>query len=198
MTLLHTEQDAEQITPDQPQQRLREAKFTNEIGVPRIGVGVFVLNSHNEFIFGRRKGSHGNGTWALPGGHLELHESFEDCARREAMEEIGMEIEDVQFLTATNSPWIDGSKHYVTIFVVSRPKVEGSQPTLLEPEKCYGWQWMRWEELLAWHKKGKEVPGSDDEQGQGRERELFEPMTALIEQRAGVRPVLQRSLNSLG
>jgi 8-oxo-dGTP diphosphatase len=51
-----------------------------------------------------------------PGGHLEHGESFEDCAKREALEETGLEVGDVKFLTATNDVMDEGS-HYVTIYV---------------------------------------------------------------------------------
>lgn len=39
-----------------------------------------------------RKGSHGDGEWALPGGHLEMGESFEQCAVREVEEETGIMV----------------------------------------------------------------------------------------------------------
>ncbi|KAK0549201.1 hypothetical protein OC846_001697 [Tilletia horrida] len=60
---------------------------------PRVGLAVFVLNTHGHVLIGKRKGSHGAGKIALPGGHLELHESFEDCAVREVLEETGIELD---------------------------------------------------------------------------------------------------------
>lgn len=155
---------------------------------PNIGVGVFVLNQQNEFVFGRRKGVHGPGTWALPGGHLEVHESFEECARREVLEEIGMEIEDLSFLTATNSPYIDGSKHYVTIFMTARPKIPNAQPALLEPDKCEGWDWMQWSTLLEWceHQSQENSAAFPVDTS----KLLFDPMIALVRQRPGLHPSL--------
>ncbi|KAK5077378.1 hypothetical protein LTR70_009795 [Exophiala xenobiotica] len=129
--------------------------------VPHVGIGAFVLNSKNEFLFGKRKGSHGQGTWALPGGHLELHESFEECAKREVLEETGLHITDVQYLTSTNSPRIDGTKHYVTIFMLSRLVNEESQPELLEPDKCEGWEWISWNEMLRWYEENKNTAAID-------------------------------------
>ncbi|KAI2915344.1 hypothetical protein CBS147343_3044 [Aspergillus niger] len=61
---------------------------------PRVGVGVFVINHKGQLVLGQRKSSHGAGTWALPGGHLEFNESFEDCAAREVLEETGLNMKD--------------------------------------------------------------------------------------------------------
>ena len=49
---------------------------------PKVGIGIFLLKD-NSILLGRRNNSHGEGEYALPGGHLELHETFEDCVLRE-------------------------------------------------------------------------------------------------------------------
>lgn len=66
-----------------------------------------------------RKGSHGAGTFALPGGHLEFLESIEACAIRETLEETGLKILNPRVEWVENSIWGQGNdqKHYVTIFV---------------------------------------------------------------------------------
>ena len=56
---------------------------------PRVGIGVFVLKD-GKFLLGKRKSSHGEGSWSFPGGHLEFNEELEDCTRREVMEEAGI------------------------------------------------------------------------------------------------------------
>ena len=56
-----------------------------------VGVGVIAYDQEsNKFIVGQRKGSHGAGLWALPGGWLERGESMEGCALREMFEETGL------------------------------------------------------------------------------------------------------------
>lgn len=42
--------------------------------------------------------------WALPGGWLERNESFEESARRELKEELGIAIEDFEVLEVTKVP----------------------------------------------------------------------------------------------
>lgn len=151
--------------------------------IPRVGVGVFILNDKGEFVFGRRKGSHGAGSWALPGGHLEHNEDFEECTRREILEETGIELTDIKYLTATNSTRIDGTKHYITIFMTARPVDKNVQPQLLEPNKCEGWEWISWDTMLKWEENGKKAGTV--------ENRLFQPMSDLVQQRPGLKPVLE-------
>jgi 8-oxo-dGTP diphosphatase len=35
---------------------------------PKVGVGVCIVKD-NKVLLGKRKNSHGDGTWAFPGGH---------------------------------------------------------------------------------------------------------------------------------
>jgi 8-oxo-dGTP diphosphatase len=104
---------------------------------PRVGVGVMVFRNE-KLLLGKRKGSHGAGQFATPGGHLEYMESFEACAKREVKEETGMEITDIKFLCLVNLKEY-APKHYVHIALTAQ-WVEG-EPKVLEPEKCEGWDW---------------------------------------------------------
>ncbi|KAA8652045.1 hypothetical protein EYZ11_004169 [Aspergillus tanneri] len=154
---------------------------------PRIGVGVFVLNPQGRIIIGKRQGSHGAGTWGLPGGHLEFNETFEACAKREVFEETGLKIKDIKFLTATNDIMRAEGKHYVTVFVGGVVTEANAQPKVIEPEKCAEWQWQSWEEIgeFAAAQKVAEVEGSMDSfEG----KRLFMPLLDLFEQRRGFHP----------
>lgn len=106
---------------------------------PRVGIGVFVIKD-GKFLMGHRKGSHGSGTWATPGGHMEYGESFEQTAIREVLEETGLVINNVRFGAVTNDIFKDESKHYVTIWVLS-DWVSG-EPTLNEPDKFIDQKWI--------------------------------------------------------
>lgn len=67
---------------------------------PKIGIAVVVMNG-DKMLLGKRKNAHGSGTWALPGGHLEYKEAWDVCAKREVMEETGITINNLRFITAT-------------------------------------------------------------------------------------------------
>ncbi|KAI5889934.1 uncharacterized protein SCHCODRAFT_02689986 [Schizophyllum commune H4-8] len=153
----------------------------------RVGVGVFVTNQSGQFIIGKRKGSHGAGTYALPGGHLEYGESFEACGTREVLEETGLEIADITFLTATNDIMASENKHYVTVFV--RGQVAGERtepqhnehcPQVLEPEKCEGWEWVAWDQLRDWISQSENPADS---------RAFFLPLRNLVAQHPDFTPV---------
>lgn len=77
----------------------------------RVGIGMLVFKK-GKLLLGKRKNSHGEGEYAGLGGHLEFGESIEDCARREAREEAGIEIKNIRFLCLSNIKKYDG-KHYL-------------------------------------------------------------------------------------
>ena len=81
---------------------------------PKVGLGV-IIKKDGKVLMGKRKNSHGEGTWNFPGGHLEYEESWEECARRETREEAGIEIKNIIFATATNDIFENEQKHYITI-----------------------------------------------------------------------------------
>ena len=86
--------------------------MSDEQGRPLVGVGVVFVRRGRIFL-ARRQGSHGEATWASAGGHLEQGESLEDCARREAKEELGLEVGNLIFLCVSNI--ISYGKHYVDV-----------------------------------------------------------------------------------
>jgi 8-oxo-dGTP diphosphatase len=110
---------------------------------PKIGIGVIVVKD-SLVLLGKRKGSHGSGDWSFPGGHLELHETPEECAYRELIEETGLEASHT-----CPGPWtndiFDHGKHYVTLFMFVTEFT--GEPKVLEPHKCENWEWFEWDDL---------------------------------------------------
>ena len=68
---------------------------------PKVGVGILIFKD-GKILLHKRKGSHGAGEYAFPGGHLEYMESFEDCAKREIAEECGVEVVNIRFNYVAN------------------------------------------------------------------------------------------------
>jgi len=110
----------------------------------KVGVGV-IVNRGDRILLGKRKGSHGAGTWALPGGHLEFGETIEACAEREDLEETGLTIEGFRHVAFTNDVFKAEMKHYVTLFVAAY--CQTGEPAVQEPKKCSEWAWFKWSEL---------------------------------------------------
>jgi len=106
--------------------------------IPRIGVGIFVFKN-GKFLMGCRKNAHGDGTWSVPGGHLEFGEQIEQTAKREVFEETGVRINNVKVAGITNDIFKKEDKHYITIWVVSDWK--SGMARITEPDKFIGLEW---------------------------------------------------------
>ena len=104
---------------------------------PLVGVGVVFVRQGRVFL-AKRRGAHGEDTWASAGGHLEFGESLEDCARREAMEELGVEVGELRVLCLSNIVAYD--RHYVDVEFLG--DIEGQEPAPTASDGSfteYGW-----------------------------------------------------------
>lgn len=131
---------------------------------PIVGVGAILIKASSQSVLiGQRLGSHGAGTFALPGGHLEYNESFGECAAREVQEETGLVVQPdaFRFAYATTDVFPELEKQYVTIFVQANV-ADDADAKVMEPNKCAGWTWVPWESLR------EQTP-------------LFKPLATLLE-----------------
>jgi len=97
---------------------------------PQVGFGVYILNEKNELLLLKRKGTHGDGKWCPPGGHLEFGESFDQGAKREAKEEVDVAVGDVEVMGLTNDIFKKENKHYITIALSA--KLKSGTPKIME------------------------------------------------------------------
>ena len=109
---------------------------------PQVGVGVIFVRDDRVFL-AKRHGAHGEDTWASAGGHLEHGETLEECARREALEELGVTVGELRFLCVSNI--IAYGKHYLDIEFLG--DIGGQEPNLMEPEAFIASGWFPLDDL---------------------------------------------------
>lgn len=113
---------------------------------PLVGIGVMILKEQGVLLL-KRKGSHGEGEWCLPGGHLKFGETFEECAKREVLEETGLEVKSFKLISVSNDLRYlkTDNKHYVTIGIIA--DYQGGEPQIMEPEKASAIGWFSLDNL---------------------------------------------------
>jgi 8-oxo-dGTP diphosphatase len=108
------------------------------------GVAVLIWRG-DEALLVKRAHSHGSGTWAPPGGHLEFDETFSDCAVREVREEVGVEIGEPHFLCITRDVFEEAGRSYVTIWMQADYVSGEAKPRAKRELSKIGWY--KWSEL---------------------------------------------------
>lgn len=108
------------------------------------GVAVMILDRDFKMLMGKRKGSHGAGTWAFPGGWVRHGETLDETLRREALEETGLIVEPnlAKIASVGNTRFEEEDLQSVTILMRVFPGRWTGTPVVKEPGKLDGeWQW---------------------------------------------------------
>jgi 8-oxo-dGTP diphosphatase len=110
---------------------------------PKVGISIMVVKD-GKVLLGKRKGSHGEGCWAFPGGSMEYMESIAETVHREIAEEVGIQVDNIRFIRIYNLREYE-PKHFLDVAV----KVDyvSGEPKVVEPDKCEGWEWFSPDEL---------------------------------------------------
>ena len=111
---------------------------------PFVGVSAIVVRD-GAVLFGRRRGSIGDGTWAFPGGKVDAGEDPADTVRRELLEETGLVARSVRPIAWTSDLIPGAGQHFITLHHVV--VADGGEPIVREVDKVESWSWFDWDEL---------------------------------------------------
>jgi ADP-ribose pyrophosphatase len=112
---------------------------------PRVGVGVLILHHQTQVLLTLRKLPPEAGCWSIVGGKLEYLETLQQCAIREALEEVGVEIAIESLLCVTDHLLPQEGQHWVSPAYLGR--VLRGEARNLEPEKTQNIQWFELDRL---------------------------------------------------
>jgi ADP-ribose pyrophosphatase YjhB (NUDIX family) len=88
--------------------------MTRESQQPRVGVGVLLVDSSDRVLLTLRARPPEAGCWSIVGGRVDFLETLEQCAVREALEEVGVEIDLVRLLCVTDHCIPQEGQHWVS------------------------------------------------------------------------------------
>ncbi len=122
----------------------------------KVGAGVVIIKD-GKTLLTKRRGAHAEGTYGSVGGHVEYGESPVEAVKREAREELGVEIGNIRFATCLNM--IKYGTHYLDVSFTA--EIVSGEPKIMEPDKI---------ENIGWYPLNN-LP-----------KPLFEPVRIVLEQ----------------
>jgi len=130
--------------------------------IPTWFFALVVVRHRDRFLLVHER-KHGQ-LWYLPAGRVEQGEEIAAAARRETLEEAGLQVTLDGILRVEHTPLPDGAR--VRVVFVAHPTDEGATLKHQPDEESLGAAWVGLEELGSYALRGEEV------------RELFEHVAA--------------------
>ena len=124
--------------------------MNDQKNIPKVGIGVIILNKDGNILVGKRQGSHAP-FYSIPGGHLDLGETFEEGAIREIKEETNLDIQNPKVISISNNleTYKKENKHYISIGLLVKEYL--GKLEIMEPKKCEEWLWVNPKDLPQPH-----------------------------------------------
>ena len=92
--------------------------YTNQSKYVRPSAAGFILNDKGQIYLMRRGQEPHRGKWMMPGGHMKVGETIEECVKREIKEEVGMDVEIEKLFTVYSDPTQDLRHHALVVFFI--------------------------------------------------------------------------------
>ncbi|MDI7863294.1 NUDIX domain-containing protein [Rhizobiaceae bacterium n13] len=112
--------------------------------IPGLGTGLAVLRDGKLLLYKRLKAPEA-GFWNIVGGKVDHMEPAESAARREATEETGLAIGNIDLLCTTEQIVEADRQHWVSLIYVTDDF--SGEPALVEPDKLSDFGWFGRDEL---------------------------------------------------
>jgi 8-oxo-dGTP diphosphatase len=122
-----------------------KTNFAATFPLPRVGVGVLILDHRSRALLTLRNLPPEAGSWSIVGGKLEYLETLQDCAVREALEEVGVTISIEALLCVTDHLLPQESQHWVSPAYLGR--VASGRAKNREPRKTREVRWFPLDQL---------------------------------------------------
>ena len=113
--------------------------------LPRVGVGVLIVDNQRQVLLTLRKRPPEAGNWSIVGGKLEYLETLSACALREAREEVGVDVSIEGLLCVTDHLLPEEGQHWVSPAYLGR--IASGRAKNCEPRKTREVRWFPLDQL---------------------------------------------------
>jgi 8-oxo-dGTP diphosphatase len=116
-------------------------KYTYDYPRPAVTVDVVVVTREAKprVLLIQRKHDPFEGTWALPGGFVEMEETLEAAARRELVEETGVRTGRLQQLHTFGDPGRDPRGRTISVVYLTEAAAEHVHPRAADDAAAVSW-----------------------------------------------------------
>lgn len=120
---------------------LMRKQYTYKYPRPMVTVDVVVVTEEAKprVLLIRRKHDPFAGRWAIPGGYVDMNEPLEEAAKRELLEETGIQLKRLEQIGAFGNPGRDPRGRTISVVYLARVNPNQLKPKADDDAAEVGW-----------------------------------------------------------